>query len=95
MEWRKYSCDASLICPSDLNSHDNSSHTRRIAFVCAFELQIIIKGKIVRSDFDAIALQADLDKVNEWIDRWQMQLNMNKYKLLPLGSSNPQNKYGK
>ena len=50
-------------------------------------------GKIIRSDSDAITLQVYLDRMNEWTDRWQMQFNINKCKVLSLGRDNPQNRY--
>ena len=29
-------------------------------------------GRVIRSDSDVIALQADLDNMNEWSSKWQM-----------------------
>ena len=58
--------------------------------ICIFELAVILVwtfaddtkiGRIIRSDSDAIALQADLDRMNEWTDRWQMQFIVNKFKV--------------
>ena len=49
--------------------------------------------KVIRLDFDAIALYADLDRINEWIDRWQMQFNINKCKVLSVGRDNPYYRY--
>ena len=50
-------------------------------------------GRIIRADSVAIALQADLNNMNEWIDRWQMQFNTEKYNVLSVARSNPQNRY--
>ena len=50
-------------------------------------------GRIIGSDSDAITLQVYLDRMNEWTDRWQMQFNINKCKVLSLGRDNPQNRY--
>ena len=50
-------------------------------------------GRLIRSDADVIALQADLDRMKEWTDRWQMQFNINKCKVLSVGRGNPNNGY--
>ena len=50
-------------------------------------------GRVIRSDSDVIALQSDLDKMNEWSNRWQMQFNINKCKVLSVGRDNPRSKY--
>ncbi len=34
-------------------------------------------GRLIRSDSDTIALEADLDKMNECANRWQIQFNIN------------------
>ena len=56
-------------------------------------LAVIYESRIIRSGSDAIALQADMDRINEWADRWQMQFDSNKCKLLSVGRGNPQNRY--
>ena len=48
-------------------------------------------GRIIMSDYDAIALQAELDRKNEWTDWWQMQLNIKKWKVFSVGINNPWN----
>jgi ribonuclease P/MRP protein subunit RPP40 len=39
------------------------------------------------------ALRRDLDKVSEWAERWQMQFNIGKCKVLHFGSSNRESSY--
>ena len=48
-------------------------------------------GRIIWSNSDAIAMQADLDRIDEWTGRWQVQFSINKCKVLSLGRGNPQN----
>ena len=50
-------------------------------------------GRIIRLDSDATVLQVDMDKMNEWTDRWQMQFNINKCKVHSVGRGNPQYMY--
>ena len=50
-------------------------------------------GRLIRSDSDVIALHTDLDRMNEWSNRWQMQFNISKCKVLSVGRGNPHNKY--
>ena len=50
-------------------------------------------GRVIKSDTDVIALQTDLDKMNEWSNIWQMKFNINKCKVLNVGRGNPHNKY--
>ena len=50
-------------------------------------------GKLIRSDSDVIDLQADLDKMSEWTNRWQMEFNITKCKVLSVGRGNPHNRY--
>ena len=38
-------------------------------------------------------MQANLDRMNEWPDRWQMQFNITKCKIFSVGRGNPQNRY--
>ena len=48
------------------------------------------KSRIIRLDSDAIAMQTDLDGMNECTDRWQMQFNINQCKVLRVGKGKPQ-----
>ena len=50
-------------------------------------------GRKITSDHDAIALQTDLDRMSDWADKWLMQFNVNKCKVLSLGRRNPHSKY--
>ena len=50
-------------------------------------------GRLIRTETDAIALQEDLDKMMEWTNRWQMQFNINKCKVLSVGRGNPHSRY--
>ena len=50
-------------------------------------------GRIIRSDEDTMALQADLEIMYEWADKWQMQFNISKCKVLSIGRDNPHNRY--
>ena len=34
-----------------------------------------------------------LDRLNEWADKWQMQFDVNKCKVLGVGRENPQYRY--
>ena len=45
-------------------------------------------GRIVENDEGRAALQADLDKLLEWADKWQMQFNASKCKVLHIGKKN-------
>ena len=47
--------------------------------------------RLISPDSDAIALQADLDKINERTNRWQMHLKISQWKLLFIGRGNPHN----
>lgn len=46
-----------------------------------------IFGKVVNED-DKESLQRDLDNLLEWADRWQMQFNVKKCKVMHMGSKN-------
>lgn len=35
-------------------------------------------GRLIRSYSGVITLQPDLDRMNEWVNKWQMQLNIKK-----------------
>ena len=39
-------------------------------------------GKIIRSESDVKDLQGDLDKLNEWVVRWQMEFDIDKCRVL-------------
>jgi len=43
----------------------------------------------VRNGHDNIRMQADLDKFVEWADKWQMQFNVSKCKVMHVGQKNP------
>ena len=49
--------------------------------------------RIIRLDFDAIPLQVDLDIMNGWTDKWQMQFDINKCRILSIGRGNPHYRY--
>ena len=49
--------------------------------------------RLIRSHFDVNALQENLDRMNEWTDRWQMQVNIKKCKVFSVGGDNSQNRY--
>ncbi|CAL4121882.1 unnamed protein product, partial [Meganyctiphanes norvegica] len=38
-------------------------------------------------------LQGDLDRIKEWADKWKMEFNVDKCKMMHLGSSNPKSNY--
>merc|ERR1711911_31364 len=40
-----------------------------------------------------VALQTDLEIMYEWADKWQMQFNISKCKVLSVGRDNPHNRY--
>ncbi|KAK8727094.1 hypothetical protein OTU49_009939, partial [Cherax quadricarinatus] len=43
-------------------------------------------GRIIDSNVDVRELQKDLDKLYSWSEKWQMQFNVDKCKVLKLGS---------
>jgi len=43
----------------------------------------------VRDVHDNIRMQADLDRLLEWADKWQMQFNVSKCKVMHVGQKNP------
>jgi len=47
----------------------------------------------IRDGMDSIKLQKDLDTITEWADKWQMEFNVSKCKVMHLGKSNPRNAY--
>ena len=50
-------------------------------------------GRIIGSDADTTALQSDLEIMYEWADRWQMQFNNSRCKVLNIGRDNPHIRY--
>ena len=44
---------------------------------------------------DNIHMQADLDKLVDWADKWQMQFNVSKCKVMHIGQKNPRFVYSK
>ena len=47
----------------------------------------------VRDVQDSISMQADLDQLVEWADKWQMQFNVSKCKVMHVGQKNPSSLY--
>ncbi len=35
-------------------------------------------GRVIRTDYDASELQGDLDRLNEWARKWQMEFKIGK-----------------
>ena len=50
-------------------------------------------GKIIRSEFDVKDLQGNLDRLNEWVVRWQMEFYIDKFRVMNVGRENPHNRY--
>lgn len=50
-------------------------------------------GKVVEDEEDRAALQAALDKLCSWADKWGMRFNQGKCKVLHIGRNNPQFEY--
>ena len=50
-------------------------------------------GRIIKSESDVKDLQGDLDRLNEWMVKWQMDFNIDKCKVVNIGRKNPQNRY--
>ena len=38
-------------------------------------------------------MQGNLDRLNEWVVKWQMDFNNDKYKVMNVGMENDQNRY--
>ena len=38
-------------------------------------------------------MQGDLDRLNEWVVKWQMDFNIDKCKVMNVGRKNPHNRY--
>ena len=49
--------------------------------------------RIIRLESDVKELQGDLDRLNEWMVKWQMDFNIDKCKVMNIGRENPQNRY--
>ena len=47
----------------------------------------------VRDVQDNISMQADFDQLVEWADKWQMQFNVSKCKVMHVGQKNPRSLY--
>ena len=50
-------------------------------------------GRIVDSEEDRAALQEDINNLLVWTDKWQMEFNRGKCKVLHVGRGNPQFSY--
>ena len=50
-------------------------------------------GKIIGSQSDIKDLQGDLDWLNEWVVRWQMEFNIDMCSVVNVGRENPHNRY--
>lgn len=50
-------------------------------------------SRIIRSDSHVITLQTNLDRMNEWIDKWEMQFSIKKSKVLSVGRRKPHIRY--
>ena len=50
-------------------------------------------GRIIRSESDVKDLQGDLDRLNEWVVRWQMEFDIDKCRVMNVGRENPHNRY--
>jgi len=42
---------------------------------------------------DTVGMQEDLDRLVEWADKWQMQFNVSKCKVMHVGKKNPRHSY--
>ena len=49
-------------------------------------------GRIIRPESDVKDLQGDLDGLNEWVVKWQMDFNIDKCKAMNIGRENLQNR---
>ena len=47
----------------------------------------------MRTDADRIKLQKALDQLCAWADKWDMEFNIDKCKVLHIGRNNPQHSY--
>ena len=76
----------SVLCPlvliiykSDLDIGINSNISKIVA-----DTKI---GRVINSGDDNLALQRDIDQLVEWLEKWKMKFNIEKCKVLKLGSS--------
>eukprot|EP00061_Rhincodon_typus_P017571 g46322.t1 len=49
--------------------------------------------KVLRSRLIQKVIQQDLDKLEPWAEKWQMEFNLDKYELISFGMSNAGGKY--
>ena len=50
-------------------------------------------GRVVHSEEDHAKMQRDIDQLLEWADKWQMEFNAKKCKIMHFGPKNPQFSY--
>ena len=50
-------------------------------------------GRVIRSEEDRVEMQRDIDRLLAWADKWQMEFNSKKCKVMHLGRSNPSYTY--
>ena len=50
-------------------------------------------GRIIGSESDVKDLQGDLDRLNEWVIRWQMDFYIDKCRVMNIGRKNSHNRY--
>ena len=50
-------------------------------------------GRIINDDQDRAAMQADINRLLEWAEKWQMDFNKKKCKIMHFGNSNPRFSY--
>ena len=74
-----------LICINNLYHEINSD-------VSKFTDDSMI-GRIIRSQSDVKDLQGDLDKLNEWVVRWQMKSDIDMCRVMNVGKENPHKRY--
>ena len=51
-------------------------------------------ARVVSNENEAMKLQRDLDRLMGWVDKWQMEFNVNKCKVLHMGGHNMEFSYG-
>ena len=49
--------------------------------------------KLFRQVRDTVEMQEDLNRLVEWADKWQMQFNVSKCKVMHVGKKNPKHPY--
>ena len=76
-----------MICINNLDSGISSDINK---FTDDSKISRII---IIRSESDVKDLQGDLDRLNEWVVRWQMNFNVDKCKVMNVGREYPHNRY--